>query len=191
MHSNNFIDLTGKIFYRLTVLKLAKPRKNRTFWICKCKCGNEKEIESYALKTGKTKSCGCLRREITAARNTLLITKHKQIHTRFYKIWIQMRNRCNNINNQAYDRYGGKGIFVYKRWDKFENFYTDMRNSYDIHVKEHSRKQTTIDRINNNGNYCKSNCRWATYSVQARNRPYNKELCSKAGKLGAAARWDK
>jgi len=187
----NFIDLTGQKFNRLTVLKLAKQRDLRTRWICKCECGKTKEIEAYALKSGGIKSCGCFKKELTAKRNTKLITTHGMTKTRFYRIWQHMRNRCQNKNNQAYRYYGGRGISVDTRWDTFENFRDDMLLPYNEHLLKFGEKQTTIDRVDNDGNYCKENCRWATYTEQANNRSYSSELKSKAGKLGAIARWGK
>lgn len=191
MKPHNFIDLTNKKFNRLTVLKLAKPRKGRTFWICKCKCGNLKEVEAYILKTNKYSSCGCLGKELRAKRNTEIITTHGMTKTKIYRAWQHLRNRCQNQNNQAYRHYGGRGISVCKKWNEFENFRDDMYESYKEHVVKFGEKQTTIDRIDNNGNYELGNCRWATYKEQAHNQRKNRSAKVRAGKLGSIARWGK
>jgi len=188
-HSRNFIDLTNKKFGRITVLKFAKTNSGRTYWVCKCKCGNLKEIEGYTLRSGQTKSCGCLATELKRKRKTRL--SHGMSGTRIHNIWIQMRNRCQNKNNQAYKYYGGRGISVDERWNIFENFLNDMGELYSQHITKYSKKQTTIDRIDNEKGYCKRNCRWATYKEQMKNKRVNRELLSKAGKLGAIARWGK
>ena len=190
-HSKNFIDLTDKKFGRLTVLKFANCTNGRTYWICKCKCGKTKEIEAYALKSGQSNSCGCLKKELTAKRNTKLKTTHGMTGTRINNIWIQMRNRCQNKNNQAYKYYGDRGITVCYRWNVFENFLEDMGELYANHTIKYSEKQTTIDRIDNEKGYFKENCRWATYKEQNKNKRINRKLLSKAGKLGAIARCGK
>lgn len=95
-------------------------------------------------------------------------------NTRFYRIWKAIKTRCNNPNAPFYYLYGGRGIKV--EWGSFEDFYKDMFKSYEIHVKEFSEKNTSIDRINSNGNYCKTNCHWATARQQSINTSQNRRL---------------
>lgn len=96
----------------------------------------------------------------------------KKIHgfsrTRFYYIWAGMKKRCTLKTRPDFPRYGGRGISYCSEWEKFINFKNDMHESYLMHVDEFGEKNTTLDRINSNGNYCKSNCKWSTYSEQAK-----------------------
>ena len=99
--------------------------------------------------------------------------KHGFAHTKFYRTWASIKTRCSNKNSKYYRHYGGRGIIFDKQWEKFENFLNDMYKSYLKHIEQFGEKNTTIERKNNNGNYCKKNCRWATPKEQLQNTRRN------------------
>lgn len=159
----SFIDLKGKRFGKLLVVKRANnyitPAGNYiTMWECKCDCGNIKAISGHALRNGFTKSCGCIHK------------KHGLTGTRLFNIWVDMRQRCYNPKIPNYNLWGGKGITVCEEWkNNFQSFYDwAMTNGYTANC--------SIDRINGNGNYEPSNCRWATAKQQARNLSNNHNI---------------
>ena len=147
------INLAGAEFGRLTVKKYIADSK----WECVCSCGVIKAIDSYSLRRGITQSCGCLHGDVIKQRNTV----HSAHGTKAYRVWSNMKDRCINPNNKAYHRYGGRGITVCKRWMEFINFLEDMGQP---------PRGLTLDRIDNDEGYNKSNCRWATVVDQAKNR---------------------
>ena len=182
-YTKNPIDLTGKKFDRLTVIKLYGKDKNyHRLWLCQCNCGNTTIAHLGTLLNGHKKSCGCKpRSHIT----------HNMSKTRFHKIWKGIKYRCINKNNIAYKYYGGRGIKICDRWLKFKNFRDDMYQSYLEHVKQFGEKNTTIERKNNNGNYELNNpCVWATKKEQGNNRKTN-HLLTFNGQTLTIAQWGK
>lgn len=154
-------DITGEKFNRLTAIECVGTNKQREkMWKCQCECGNFSVVRYSALKYGLTKSCGCLQRERASEANT----KHGMHQTRIYKIWEDMHNRCYCQSYHAYKHYGGRGIVICEEWlHDFQAFYDwAMANGY--------RDDLSIDRIDVNGNYSPTNCRWATQKQQIKNR---------------------
>jgi len=154
-------NLSGQQFGMLTVLEFShKDTRSNAYWRCRCSCGELTIVQGSNLKSGCTVSCGCYRK----AR---LVT-HGMAGSSIYKAWDSMLHRCTNPNNKRYRDYGGRGIEVCDSWFKFENFYADMGPRP---TAKHS-----IDRIDNNGPYCKENCRWATPTEQGANQRSNRML---------------
>lgn len=159
------IDLTGQKFGRLTVIKRAENKGTRATWLCKCDCGNELIVVGKNLRTGNTKSCGCYQQDIAREAQT----KHKGSNTRLYGVWACMIQRCSNPNNCSYKRYGARGIKVYEEWFDFVVFQNwALQNGYADNL--------SIDRIDVNGNYEPSNCRWATQKEQCQNTRKNHNI---------------
>jgi len=145
----------GQKFNRLTILSFShKDKRYAIYWKCKCDCGTIKTVRQNHLKRGDIKSCGCYSKEVFR-KNT---TTHGMRRTRFYCIWCGMKNRGLGGKNKNYNKnYNKKNITICNRWLKFENFRDDMYEDYLKHVKECGEKQTTIDRIDNDGDYEPSN----------------------------------
>ena len=169
------LDLTGEVFGRLKVINeapyyISSSGRKLRLWNCVCECGRETQVLQSNLRSGGSKSCGCLTAE-TAAR---LNTKHGLGYFRPHSLWLMMKNRCDSEKSNCWDRYGGRGITYCEEWAIFENFWTDMQDGYDDSL--------TLDRINPDGNYCKENCRWISAGLQARNK--GKAKNNKSGVVG-------
>lgn len=159
-------DLTGQKFGMLTVVGIADTETRKTYWVCRCDCGNMKTVRSDGLLCGAIKSCGCLKKK----QDRINLTKHhshKMSGTRIYSEWQQIKCRCYNKGCARYADWGGRGIKVCDQWkNDFEAFYKwAMENGY--------KDNLTIDRIDNDGDYCPQNCRWVDQKTQCRNRRSN------------------
>lgn len=155
---NAFMNLKGQKFGRLTVIQRIKKRSsNHIIWLCRCECGNLKEVIGYNLTTGGTKSCGCLQVEA----NRINPLKHGGWGTKLYAVWVVMKARCYYSNNKAYKYYGARGIKVCDDWRKGFVFFRDFALS-------HGWKEGLVtDRIDNDGNYEPSNIQFITKSEHA------------------------
>lgn len=154
-------DLAGQRFGRLVVLARDHDRAGSgAYWHCRCDCGGEKSVRSYALRTGATQSCGCLKREGIIARSTKhgLLTRKGRSPT--YNTWLNMIRRCTKTDDPRYPDWGGRGITVCERWLDYPAFLADMGER---------PPGMSIERINNDHGYEPGNCRWETYARQQRN----------------------
>ena len=159
----------GQKFGRLTVIERGETKEypcggRLTSWKCLCECGNTVEVLNSNLVTGHTRSCGCLEKEHPNA------IKHgmKKDNERLYGVWASMRQRCNDKNLECYKNYGDRGITVCEEWADFGSFAKwALENGYDSNAPY---GECTLDRIDNNGNYEPSNCRWTNMLVQRHNQ---------------------
>lgn len=177
---NNFLKL--KKSGMLTPVRYSRP----SFGIFRCDCGVEKEMRIDGFKGGHSKSCGCYGRKVSLEARIKAKTTHGMSNTRFYRIFQGMKYRCESRNCPHYAGYGERGIRV--EWDTFESFRDDMYKSYLTHCEKNGGKNTTINRIDNDGNYCKLNCEWSTVKFQARNRRTSRRL-SFRGEIKTLAEW--
>jgi hypothetical protein len=156
---HNAVNRIGQVYGRLTVRELV-PKKDgsrKLVWLCDCECGGTKEVVSSELSLGRVRSCGCLIRETASTSHTT----HGKSKTRIYYVWYSMMKRCYNETRPGFEHYGGRGIKVCDAWQSFENFYRDMGDQ---------PEGLSLDRIDNDRDYCPENCRWATKKQQCENR---------------------
>lgn len=183
---NKVASMVGKVYGRLTVLSVAENDKfGNTFVICECVCGNKKRINSANLRHNKTNSCGCIHKENVSKKMKEIQYKHGLSNHNLMRCLAGMKNRCYNEKVENYKNYGGRGIKICDEWNQkkigFINFYNwSINNGY--------KEGLTIDRINNDGNYEPSNCRWVTNEVQQRNKSNNIFLTFE-GKTHCLAEW--
>lgn len=160
-----FKNLVGQKFGRLTVISRVEKSK-RTSFLCQCDCGKTKIIKSCPMIMGEVSSCGCLNIELLQNRATHGHGR-KGNKSKEYRAWSNMLTRCYNENYLEHENYGGRGIIVCERWrTSFVNFIEDMGLA--------TSKKHSLDRIDNDGNYCKENCRWATLKQQGSNTSRNR-----------------
>lgn len=170
------IDISGKRFGRLLVLNRQGVKSAQIAWLCICCCGNRLVVPGRDIRSGHTRSCGCLRRETSASRQTT----HGASETEEFKIWTSMKTRCENENASGYAAYGARGVQVCAAWQRFKVFLADMgfRPS----------KAHTLDRIDPAGHYEPGNVRWALPEQQANNKRTNRVI-EVFGKRLTVAQW--
>ena len=168
--ARSFIDHTGERFGRLVVLRrgddyVAPNGAHHVMWVCRCDCGNEVTVDVCQLTGGKTLSCGCYKKDACAEAHTT----HGGRYDRLYHVYSNMKNRCLNEKSQDYPYYGGRGIRICDEWlNDYTSFKTwAYQNGYDENA-DHGK--CTIDRIDVDGNYEPSNCRWVDMATQSKNR---------------------
>lgn len=172
-------DLTGQKFGRLTVEGFSHLDKHhKGHWLCRCECGAAVDVETHQLKCGKTKSCGCWKNDVNSKR----LKTHGCEPKRLYRVWVSMKKRCTNPKEPEYKNYGGRGITVCDEWRcSFESFrFWALVNGYE--------EGLSIDRIDNNGNYCPDNCRWTDRKTQNSNKRNNHRITFN-GKTQTVTEW--
>ena len=155
------IDLTGQRFGRLVVLRRISNRGERVRWLCACDCGNDTAVDPQCLRRGDTRSCGCLNAELSARRMTKHGHDRRSVETRAHIVWRRMKGRCLDKNDKGWPYYGGRGIRICDRWMDFSNFIEDMGNPPPGY---------SIERVDNDGDYCPENCVWTDKKTQNRNK---------------------
>lgn len=174
-------SLVGQRFGRLTVVSKADAIGTSSMrWNCVCDCGNKTVVYGHYLKSGHTRSCGCLANESIAERSTT----HGHANSRLYRIWHGMKARCYRESEPGYSRYGGRGIKICEEW------LSDFQKFYDWAMSHGYSDDLSIDRIDNNGNYCPENCRWVSMEVQNNNRSSNRTITAN-GETHTVAEWSK
>lgn len=182
-HKRFFKDISGQRFGKLKVIEFyGNSERGNAMWKCQCDCGNVVICNGGNLRNGNTKSCGCITRNKTIERST----KHGKSGSQLYRVYNHMKGRCYTETDSAYKDYGGRGIKICDEWlgeRGFENFYNwSMENGFRVGL--------TIDRINNDGNYEPSNCRWTDKINQCNNRRSNRFLTAR-GETHTVAEWSR
>jgi len=189
-------NLIGLKFGRWTVLEEAEPligrRDKRRAYLCKCECGTKRIVSAKALTSNKSLSCGCLPREILLEKATKYANVPEHSYNRLYGIWIGIKKRCTQPYCSTYKNYGGRGIEICDDWkDNFQAFYDWAINSgYKEDTLPNGKNRLTIDRIDNEGNYCPENCRWVEIQIQSNNKRTNHYL-EFNGKTQSISSWSK
>ena len=183
LNPERWVDLTGRRFNKLIVVEKAYKNGYFVYWRCKCDCGNETIVYSGNLTGGVTRSCGCYNKERIKEANVT----HGDSDTRLYSIYLGMKNRCYNKNEPAYNRYGGRGIKVCDEWREKGTGFVSFKQWA---LKNGYSDKLTIDRIDVNGNYEPSNCRWADIYTQANNKRSNRYFIYNGVKK-SMAEWSK
>lgn len=168
-HPSNFIDMTGWKMWEhgvadsriIVICEAAKTNSKKVRWKCMCACGNPRVfvVDGTGLRFGNTLSCGCIKKE--RCHKT-----HGESKSKLYDVWCAMIKRCNNPHYHDYRRYGGRGINIASEWRTYEPF-------RDWAIANGYKEGLELDRIDNDGNYCRDNCRWVTHQEQCRNRSSN------------------
>lgn len=167
-----FIDLTGKKFGRLTVIKKSKNKykDKQIMWICRCDCGEKIEVIGNSLVRGNTKSCGCLRKELAINNISNPHITHRMSQNRIYRIYIAIKQRCYNSKHKEYKNYGERGIVLCEEW------LNDFMNFYNWAVDNGYSDTLSIDRKDVNGIYEPDNCKWSNDKEQSNNKRNNRYL---------------
>lgn len=166
--------MVGNRYGRLVVVARAPNRYGNYYWLCDCDCGSSVEINGSSLRSGCSRSCGCLHRERLAARNF----RHGMSDSKEYRIWHHAKRRCFDPRVKSFPNYGGRGVSMCESWRRsFETFYADMGPC---------PPGNSLDRIDVNGNYEPGNCRWATALEQANNARSNIPIFAKGERITLA-----
>lgn len=179
---NGLLDISGEWYGRLFVLSRSTSHKGHTMWECMCECGNTKIVDGYHLRSGESQSCGCLQKERCSVSGKTSNRKHGYYAHPLYRVWSGIRDRCCNPNCPGYRLYGGRGITVCRLWRENPAEFVEwgLSNGY--------KRGLSVDRINVNGNYEPSNCRFTTTKVQQRNRRTNR-IVELNGEKKTVAEW--